>query len=119
MSKKFVDQLLQPLGLVEGNAGVFGPKLRRDLGFILQEGEISDDAGERRLQVMGQIDNQVIFRRSASRAARASRRARKRTWFSSYSVSPRSSGRRMGSSLGWASLAAAAPPGPGIEGAGR
>ena len=59
--EKFVDQVFQPLGLVQGDAGVPGPQFGADLGFVLQQGQIADDAGQRGFQVMGQVHDQVVF----------------------------------------------------------
>ena len=59
--KKFIDQVLQTLSLVQGDAGVFGPQLLGDLGLVPEEGEVANDTGERGLEVVGQVDNQVVF----------------------------------------------------------
>ena len=47
--EEFVDQILQPLGLVQRDAGIPRPKFRRDLRFILQKGQITDHTGQRGL----------------------------------------------------------------------
>ena len=47
--KKFVDQIFQPRRLVQGNAGIACAHFRRNLRFIPQQGQIADDAGQRRL----------------------------------------------------------------------
>ena len=31
------------------------------MGFILQKRQIADDAGKRRFEIVGQVDNQVVF----------------------------------------------------------
>lgn len=98
--KKFIDQVLQTLSLVQGDAGVFGPQLLGDLGLVPEEGEVANDTGERGLEVVGQVDNQVVFPLLCLLSGPGVRRARRRTWFSSYSVCAKSSGSRMGSSLG-------------------
>ena len=59
--EKLVDELLQPLRLVQGHPGVPGPEGGGDIGLVPQEGEIADDAGQRGFQVVGQIDDQVVF----------------------------------------------------------
>ena len=55
--EELVDEVLQPLRLLQGDAGVPGPDLRGDLRLIPQEGQVADDAGQGRFQVVGQIDD--------------------------------------------------------------
>ena len=59
--KEFIDELLQTLRLVQGDAGVAGAQLRGELGLVTEQCQIADDAGEGGLQVVGQIDHQVVF----------------------------------------------------------
>lgn len=59
--KKFVDQPLQPLRFAQGDAGIFGPHGRAEVRLVPQQGQIADDTGQRRFQVVGQVDDQVIF----------------------------------------------------------
>ena len=59
--KKFVDQIFQPFGFVQRNASITGTQFRRNLGLITKEGQVSDDAGQRCFQVVGQVDDQIVF----------------------------------------------------------
>ncbi len=59
--KKFVDKLLQTLRFPERDVRVAAAKLLRDLRLIAEQREIPDHAGQRRLQVVCQIHDQVIL----------------------------------------------------------
>ena len=55
--KELIDEVLQPLRLLQGDAGIPAPQLRGELRLVPQQRKVADDAGERRLQIMGQIDH--------------------------------------------------------------
>ena len=59
--EELIDQVLQPLCLFKSNAQIFLLKCRGNFPFIMKKRQISDHGGERRLQVMSQIDDQVVF----------------------------------------------------------
>ena len=59
--EKFVDEILQPFGFVQRDAGVPRPHLWRDLRLIPQKRQIADHTGQRRFQVVRQVDDQVVF----------------------------------------------------------
>ena len=59
--EELVHQLLQPQGLFQGDAGVAGPGGRADVRFVHQQVQIADHAGERGFQIVGQIDDQIVF----------------------------------------------------------
>ena len=59
--KELIDEVLQPLRLLQGDAGIPAPQLRGELRLVPQQRKVADDAGERRLQIMGQIDHQIVF----------------------------------------------------------
>jgi hypothetical protein len=59
--EEFVDELLQPLRFAERDVGIPLAQRRRDIFLVLQEREIPDDGGQRRFQVMRQVDDQVVL----------------------------------------------------------
>ena len=59
--EKFIDEFFQPLRLFQSDAGIFCTQFRRDIRLILHEGKVADHAGQRRFQVVCQIDDQIIF----------------------------------------------------------
>ena len=59
--KKFVNQLFETLGFVEGDSRVPGAQLRRNLRFIAQKRQVADHACQRRLKVMREIYDEVVF----------------------------------------------------------
>ena len=59
--EKVVDEILQPLGFFQGNAGVARPKFRREIRLVGKERQIAQDAGEGRFEVVCQIDYQIVF----------------------------------------------------------
>ena len=59
--KEFVDELLQTLRLVQGDAGVAGAQLRGELGLVTEQCQIADDAGEGGLQVVGHVGDQLYL----------------------------------------------------------
>ncbi len=59
--QKFIDQLLQPFRLGQGDGEIFFPQLLGELPFVPQQMEIADRGGQRCFQVMGQIHNQIVF----------------------------------------------------------
>ena len=58
--EKFADELLQPLGLVQGDARIFGPLLRRESRLVVEQVEVAQHRGERGLEVVGQESHQVL-----------------------------------------------------------
>ena len=52
-------QLLQPPGLVQGDAGVLGPLLRRQARVVLQQGQVAHHRGQRGLEIVGQEGHQI------------------------------------------------------------
>ena len=59
--EKVVDEILQPLGLFQGNAGVARSKFRREIRLVGKERQIAQDAGEGRFEIVRQIDHKIVF----------------------------------------------------------
>ena len=59
--EEFVDEVLQPLGLVQGDGEVMLPQLGGYVPLVAQEREVADDGGEGRFQVVREIDDKVVL----------------------------------------------------------
>ena len=55
MSKKLVDEPLQPLGLAQGDVGVLFPLGLGHIRHLVQQAQVADDGGEGGFQVVGQV----------------------------------------------------------------
>ena len=54
-------QILQPQRLVQGDARVLGTLLHRQVGVVLQQGQVADHRGQGRFQIVRQKDQQIVF----------------------------------------------------------
>ena len=59
--EKFIDEIFQPQGLVQCDTGVAGAGRCGQVWLLLQQGQVADDAGQRGLEVVGQVDHQIVF----------------------------------------------------------
>ena len=59
--KKFIHHRFQPVGFVQSDAHPLGPLLRRAVRLLLQEIQVTDDRGQRRSDVVGQIHDQLVL----------------------------------------------------------
>ena len=57
--EKLADKLFQPPGLVQGDAGVFGPLLRGEPRLVVEQVEVAQHRGQGRFEVVGQEGHQI------------------------------------------------------------
>ena len=59
--EELLDELIQAMRLLERDAGKAGALLHREIGGLLEKREIAHHARERRLEVVGEVGDEVIF----------------------------------------------------------
>ena len=59
--EKFIDQLFQPVGFVQGDADVLFPEFLGQRGRFVQQAEITDHGGQRGFQIMGQVGDEIVL----------------------------------------------------------
>ena len=59
--KKFVDEILETVGLVERDGEVFLPQRRGDLALVVQQRQIPDHGRERRFEIVRKIHDEIVF----------------------------------------------------------
>ena len=59
--EEFSDQFFQPLRLCSGDSDIARPLLRRQVRILFQKHQISHYTCQRRLEIVGQIHDQVVF----------------------------------------------------------